>query len=405
MAALKFFVLGSPRLERDGHLMHVERRRALALLAYLAVTGEHHQRDTLAALFWPEYDHTRARAALRRTLAALTKALGGQALEADRERIGVRRLGHRSDLWLDVDHFHTLLAMCRTHDHPEADVCAACLPPLVQAVGLYRGDFLAGFTLRDAPAFDDWQLFHAEALRGAFAGALERLVRGHSARDEFDVALEYARRWLALDPFHEPAHCVVMSLYAQMGKQHAALRQYAECVRYLERELGVSPQSDTTQLYEAIRDKRFTPAIAQAPPVPVIHQQPQAHGARVQNSREAAPAEQSILLLDRLVRGTLIGRERQVQQMRALWRRARDGEGAVLLISGEAGVGKTRLVRELVTVAKTSNVRLLTGACSTEGSSPYAPVAQLIRAALDTTSAAAHAMPDAILEDLLILAP
>ncbi|MFQ5617253.1 MAG: BTAD domain-containing putative transcriptional regulator, partial [Anaerolineales bacterium] len=111
--------------------------------------------------------------------------------------------------------------------------------PLTQAARLYRGDFMTGFTLRDSPAFDDWQFFEAERLRRKFAGALERLVACHAKRDELDPAIQHARRWLALDPLHEPAHRVLMRLYAQSGHRAAALRQYRECVRILESELGV----------------------------------------------------------------------------------------------------------------------------------------------------------------------
>ena len=72
---------------------------------------------------------------------------------------------------------------------------------------LYRGEFLEGFSLRDSASFDEWQFFETEGLRQALASALERLVRGHTDRGEFERAIAYARRWLALDPMHEPAHC------------------------------------------------------------------------------------------------------------------------------------------------------------------------------------------------------
>ena len=235
MPGLALFVLGSPQLRRNRLPVAVERQRALALLVYLAVTGEHHRRDALAGLFWPEYDHTRARAALRRTLATLTRALDGEALDADRETIGVRGTADGSGLWLDLVQFRQLLATCLPHGHPETAVCAACLQPLAEAVVLYRGDFLSGFALRDSPDFDAWQIFQTESLRRELAGALERLARGFADRKELERAIGYTRRWLALDPFHEPAHCYLMALYAWSGQRQAALRQYAECARILAR--------------------------------------------------------------------------------------------------------------------------------------------------------------------------
>ena len=262
MPELSLFLLGIPRIEREGRTVEVERHKALALLAYLAVTDATHRRDGLAALLWPELDQARSRAALRRTLSALNIALAGDWLETDRETIG---LLSSSTLRLDVNQFHNLLAQCRKHSHSEADVCANCLTPLADAVTLYRGDFLAGFTLRDAPGFDEWQVFQTETLRRELASALERLARGHSARHELEIAVNYARRWLALDPLHEPAYNQLMRLYAWAGQRNAALRQYAECVRLLEGELGVPPQAATTELYNAIKEDRLSPPAAELP--------------------------------------------------------------------------------------------------------------------------------------------
>jgi hypothetical protein len=89
VSRLALYLLGPPRIERDGVPIRLDRRKAIALLAYLAVTGESHRRASLVNLLWPEYDGTRGRAALRRTLYALRKALGGAWLEVSREEIGL----------------------------------------------------------------------------------------------------------------------------------------------------------------------------------------------------------------------------------------------------------------------------------------------------------------------------
>jgi DNA-binding SARP family transcriptional activator len=128
MSRLALFLLGPPRIERDGVLVDVDTRKAIALLAYLAVTRQHHSRDALATLLWPEYDQPHARATLRRTLSALNKALAWNWLEIGRETVG---LNQNSNLWLDVEHFLNLLAQCRTHGHSSAEVCSACLQPLL----------------------------------------------------------------------------------------------------------------------------------------------------------------------------------------------------------------------------------------------------------------------------------
>lgn len=256
MPELSLFVLGNPRLERNGQTVELERHKAFALLIYLAVTGRPHRRDALAALLWPDLDQTRARAALRRTLSDLNIALAGNWLETSRETIG---LPPSPAFWQDVTQFRQLLSQCRKHGHPETDPCPECLPLLTEAATLYCGDFLSGLTLRDAPAFDDWQLFETETLRGELALALERLARGHAALHEFELAIPYARRWLALDSLHEPAHCQLMQLYTWAGQRNAALRQYADCVRLLDQELGISPQAETIDLYNAIREDRLSP--------------------------------------------------------------------------------------------------------------------------------------------------
>ena len=133
MVGLNLFVLGPPRLECNGKQIAVERRKALALLIYLAVTGQDQRRDTLAALLWPEYDQTSARAALRRTLFSLTKALGPDQVDANREWIGLSGFKGRDGLWLDTSRFHELLAIPRKHAHNEIKTCPACLRLLAEA--------------------------------------------------------------------------------------------------------------------------------------------------------------------------------------------------------------------------------------------------------------------------------
>jgi DNA-binding SARP family transcriptional activator/class 3 adenylate cyclase len=249
MSRLSLYLLGSPRIERDGEPIQVDTRKAIALLAYIAISGESHRRDALVNLLWPEYDQTRGRTVLRRTLYALRKALAGDWLDVDRENVG---LNPHVELWLDVDQFHGYLDACQMHGHPTPEVCPACLAPLAAAVELYRGDFMSGFTLKDSFNFDDWQFFQAESLRREFAGALERLVRCHVAQGAFEPAIRHARRWLALDRLDESAHCQLMLLYAWSGQRPAALRQYQECVRILQSQLGAAPQASTTELHKAI---------------------------------------------------------------------------------------------------------------------------------------------------------
>lgn len=89
MSRLSLYLLGPPCVELDGRPVRVDTRKAIALLAYLAITRERHRRDALVNLLWPESDHSHGRAALRRTLSALRKPLDGGWLNADRETIAL----------------------------------------------------------------------------------------------------------------------------------------------------------------------------------------------------------------------------------------------------------------------------------------------------------------------------
>jgi DNA-binding SARP family transcriptional activator len=128
----KLFLLGSPRIEYEGVPVEVDTRKAVALLAYLAITQQHHSRDALAALLWPEYSQTQARACLRRTLSSLARTRKEGWLDVGRHDVGL----NPGKAWVDVDHFTNLLAECRTHGHPEAEECTACLSPLTEAASL-----------------------------------------------------------------------------------------------------------------------------------------------------------------------------------------------------------------------------------------------------------------------------
>ncbi len=192
--------------------------------------------------------------AMRRTLSALRKALSGEFLEIERDRIGIHP---RAEIRVDVCEFQRLIADCKTHGHAPNQVCPRCLPLLEQALQLYRDDFMAGFSLRDSAGFDDWQFFQREALRRDLSSVLERLVEGYAAQSDFQQAIQVARRQVALDPLDEPAHRQLMKLYAHAGQFNAALRQYQECARILKDELGVTPLEETTRLWQLIKEERI----------------------------------------------------------------------------------------------------------------------------------------------------
>jgi predicted ATPase/DNA-binding SARP family transcriptional activator len=382
MSGLKLWLLGSPRLERDGAPLQVERRKAVALLAYLALTGEAHSREALATLFWPDYTQARAHANLRRTIWTLKDALGKEWVAAEQESFSLVR---SPGLWLDVDEFRRLLLTGGTHDHPAHEVCSACLPHLSQAAKLYRDDFLAGFTLPDCPDFDEWQFFQREGLRRDLAGALERLARGHSSRSEFELAIPYARRWLALDPLHEPAHRQLMQLYVWTGQPAAALRQYHECVRVLGEELGVPPSAETTALYEAIKARRVSlpPAVTPGSKVAeVLEGRGETSSSGPPYPEPPNPPLLSSVSLPSVSPARFVARERELARLNEFLGITLTGQGQVVFLTGEAGSGKTALAREFARRAQQIHAELVVanGNCDalTGFSDPYLPFREVL---------------------------
>jgi len=331
MASLAMFLLGPPRLERDGAPLQFDTRKILALAAYVAMAGPV-SRDALMALLWPELEPSRAQGVLRRNLSLLKKALAGEWLLIDRQEVAA---DPAADFSLDVARFRRLVGPGGRHGHPAGETCPQCLAELEEAAALYRGDFLEGFTLRDSVAFDDWQFFEAEALRQELAAALDRLAGGYLALGNPQAALPHARRRLALDPLHEPAHRRLMALYAQMGQRSAALRQYRECARILDEELGLAPDAETVALHDRIRAGL---------PAPQARPQPPWAGPGAPAAGEALwslPAPGRAAAHNLPAQATpFIGRRRELAEVRA---RLEDPACRLLTLLGPGGVGKTRL--------------------------------------------------------------
>jgi DNA-binding SARP family transcriptional activator len=339
LTSLRLMLFGPPRVEREGKPVDITRRKALALLSYLAATGQPHSRDALATLFWPDVPQRQARGNLRRVLSDLNTEIGDGVLVLDGETVA---LNVDDGIESDVAQFRACLAASSAHNHRSEDVCPDCVPLLAEAADLYQADFMAGFTLRDTAEFDDWQYFEAEGLRQDYASVLARLAEGLIVQADYEVAISYARRWVALDRLHEPAHQQLMRLYAQVGRRHDAMRQYRTCVETLEDELGIAPSPETESLYQQIMGGDVSPPIT-ATPKPVWLP-PALTTIEVKHS---AP---------------LAGRDSEMEQVRAKINAGWHGEGKTLLLAGVSGVGKTRLAYEALKNAAQSGITTLLGA-------------------------------------------
>ena len=211
-------LLGPPRVERDGATVAFDTRKAVALLAVLALADRPRPRDVLADLLWPEHDAEHARGALRRTLSALRSARRRRLRWTRRATASalVRGAGLRGRR----RRFRAAAAEGRLRGRGRRGVPRR-LPRGLRAA---RRAGVRGLAARRGR--------RAAARAGARAGAAGRGSR---------ATWRCARRWLELDPLHEPAHRALIRLYAEQGDRAAALAQYRECVRTLSRELGVPP--------------------------------------------------------------------------------------------------------------------------------------------------------------------
>ncbi len=244
MSRLRLFLLGAPLIELDGAPITLNRRKDLALLAYLAVTAEPHTRETLATLLWPDYDSTHAFTNLRRSIWELNKTFGDRL----GTKTGILTIRKNSDFWLDTEAFRSLIAESAQKDH---------LKSLQDAAALYRGDFLTGFNLRDSNAFEEWQFFTAAEYRRDFSNVLEELASAYVELGNFDQAVQTTQRWLELDTLHEPAQRKLIQLLALSGDRSAAIRQYRQIEKILARELGVEPDGETKRLLADIQSGKF----------------------------------------------------------------------------------------------------------------------------------------------------
>ncbi|MBA2312740.1 MAG: AAA family ATPase, partial [Actinobacteria bacterium] len=308
----------------------------------------------LANLLWSEYDDDRARAALRRTLSNLKSALGDRWLSIDRAAVGLRRVDFR----LDVEEFEELRRIS-LDDGSDARVSDQALAAAIEAIELYRGDFMAGFYLRDSPNFEDWQLSQSENRRAELGSILEVAVRANAGRGRYDDASRHARAWLELDSLNEPAHRWLMRLHAWRGERSAALQQYRRCVEVLDTELGVAPLEETTELQRAIKEDRLPGSQHRAAPASASSEEPR--------SPSALP---------------MVGRATEAQTLRDIYERI-ERNGHFVAIEGEAGVGKTRLAESFLAFVRERGGTVVTTRCyEDERNLAYAVTASALRSAL-----------------------
>ncbi|MEK6721800.1 MAG: AAA family ATPase [Chloroflexota bacterium] len=353
--SLSIRLLGPLEVAVAGRPIVVDTRKALAIVALVAAEGRPFARDELAAIFWPESHDEAARGALRRTLSALRTAVGGVGIVTGRAQVALDQAASN----VDLAEFERLAESSRPAD-------------LEAAAALARGPFLAGFALRDSPAFDDWQAARAMRVERTVGDVLERLAAARLDSGDPGGAVEAARRRVDLDPLDEPGQRRLIELLGQTGDRAGSIRQYRSLVALFDRELGVAPLRETTDVYDAIREGRLGPGPAASASPPGF--------APVEAAGFSDPA------MPRAV--PLVGRERELATIRSAWRGSTP-DGRVILLEGEAGIGKTRLAETVAaTIRLDGGGVLAAGGYPGEGAIAYGPIAELLRAGLATPDGA-----------------
>jgi DNA-binding SARP family transcriptional activator len=367
-SGLAIRLLGSFQVTLDGRpLTAFPTDKARALLAYLAVEADRpHRREGLAALFWPERPAAQSRNNLRQTLFRLRQALADGSgpfpvLLSSHQAI---QLDPAADLWLDVAELNRLLERCLSHHPQGGTLCQACRQRLAEAAALYRGEFLAGFTLPDSHPFEWWLLEEQERYHRRALNVLRLLAADRKRAGDFAGAALWARKKIGLEPWRESAHRQAMRALALNGQREAALAQYERCRHILAEELGVAPSARTQQLYRQIRDGDLP-------------------GSGMPSTRSHTPTLSESALQAKRPPPPFTGREQQLAALQAHLDRALAGQGGVAFVCGEAGGGKTTLAVEFANRALAAHRDLLVAVGSCDArlglGDPYQPFREALR--------------------------
>lgn len=345
MRELALRLLGPPELQVGGQRRAFRTKKALALVAYLALEPGPQSREKLAALLWPDADPEAGRASLRGTLVYAREALGPlrDRLEADRATVCLVTGPDECDV----------TALERVAGAARSLSPAGALPELERAASLWRGELLDGFALGDGSGFDDWLVDRRGATRSAVNLVFDRLSAGQLEQDPGRAA-ETARRWLALDRLNEAAWRRLAQARLASGQRALAREALDSCRQVLRDEVGCAPAPETLALEAQLLEP--------APP-----------------SRPGVRLDLPTLLRE----GPFVGRRAELARLAEVYHRAGSGHPGAALIVGEPGIGKTRLAGAFLTWARERGAGVLRGRGFEVGGTLYGPLADAARRVLD----------------------
>ena len=338
--------LGQADIRLDGKTIEgFTTRKAKALFIYLSChPTQTFSRQHLAALLWGDSSTELALRSLRQALLNLRKALPEESLIINRDSVAFN-----SDGDFDLD----LIRLERDGD-----------------TAAYTGSFLQGFDLPDAPLWEEWLLTKRESLQVRALTLLEESGARCAERGDYALAVEHYQRALGIDPWRETSHQALMRLYALNGDRAAGLEQYEKCVRALREGLNIEPTPET----QSLRDRIF-------------------------NNRLLAPSPASRAL-------AFVGRGEIHAQITALWLHRRRASARWASIEGEAGIGKTRLLDEVLRQLIVRGARVARGQCSEfTAEIPYRPMVEALRQILRMGINIAHPSLQMWCDDLARLLP
>jgi serine/threonine protein kinase len=344
---LHISLLGDFRLiSGETPITSIDSPRLQSLLAYLALRRTAPQpRSRLAFLMWPDSTDEQALTNLRNAVHKLRHAWPNADAFLRIARQDLQWQAARPDVpWtLDVQDFERTLS--RAHEAEQAKDLKAAREALTQAVELYQGDLLPG-------CYDEWIIPERDRLRQACLQALDRLIDLLEDERDYATAISMALRLLRLDSLHEATYRQLMRLYAASGDRASALRIYHACTTILERELGAEPGRATREVYERLLQKE-------------------------EEGETKEPEESRVTLV---AATPLVGRQKEWERLQAAWNNVASGRPHMVVLIGEAGVGKTRLAEELLNWVGRQGIVTSSAHCyAAEGALAYAPVAAWLR--------------------------
>jgi DNA-binding SARP family transcriptional activator len=361
-------LLGGFRIRCNGApVTDINTSRMHTLIAYLLLNaGVTVSRQQLAFLFWPDSSEPQARTNLRQLLHHFRSAwpAAENYMESDAQIV---RWRIEEPFKFDVSEFEAALAQA-DEAHRQVDSSME-RRALLKCVDLYRGDLLPGL-------HDEWIETHRERLKQKYSDVLENLIALCEQARDYKAAVRHAESLLSQDPFQETVYRALIRLHGLNGDRAEALRAYERCATVLRRELGVEPGSATRRIRDQVARadmQRPTPEIP---------------------ARGSGPA--------------LVGREREWKGLLEAWREVGQGRALFIMVAGEAGIGKTRLLEELLLYASRQGASVARTACyAAEKPMAYAPVADWLRgspfrAKLDGLSPAQLSQLARVLPELLV---